>query len=97
MTRYSVQSRDWIFVKGYGFLSFAKNIGWNLSSKYSQKLLDHAADALKTSSKRVIQKIAEATCDLIGNKIANKSLKTSPQDDLETNEEILRENINLQN
>ena len=24
--RYSVQSRDWIFVKGYGFLSFAKNI-----------------------------------------------------------------------
>ena len=100
MTRYSVQSRDWIFVKGYGFLSFAKNIGWNLSSKYSQKLLDHVADALKTSSKRVIQKIAEATGDLIGNKIANKFTrvsKTSPQDNLETNEEILRENINLQN
>ena len=49
MTRYSVQSRDPIFVKGYEFLSFAKNIGknigkkisGNLSSKYSQKLLDH--------------------------------------------------------
>ena len=25
--RYSVQPRDRIFVKGYGFLSFAKNIG----------------------------------------------------------------------
>ena len=37
MTRYSVQPRDRIFVKGSGFLSFAKNmrrnIGKNLSSK----------------------------------------------------------------
>ena len=24
---YSVQPRDWIFVKGYGFLSFAKSMG----------------------------------------------------------------------
>ena len=45
MVRYSVQPRDAIFVKGYGFLSFAKNIGKNirknisknLSGKYSQK------------------------------------------------------------
>ena len=48
-----------------------------------QKLLDHvkksAADALKTSSKRVIQKTAEATAtgDLIGNKIANRITKVS--------------------
>ena len=50
MTRYSVQPRDIIFVKGYGSLSFAKNmgqkIGKNISksskSKYSQKLMDHA-------------------------------------------------------
>ena len=27
MTRYSVQPRDQIFVKGYGFSSFAKNMG----------------------------------------------------------------------
>ena len=91
MIRYSVQPRDRIFVKGYGFLSFAKNMAKNigknisksLSGKYSpgmltmrQKLLDHAkqsaTDALKTSSKRVIQKTAEATGDLIGNKIANE-------------------------
>ena len=35
MTRYSVQHRDQIFVKGYGFLPFAKNmdksIGKNIS------------------------------------------------------------------
>ena len=30
MMRYSVQRRDWIFVKGYRFLSFAKNIGKNI-------------------------------------------------------------------
>ena len=80
MTRYSVQPRDRRFVEGYGFLSFAKNIGKNisknLSSKYGQKHLDHAkksaTGALKTSLKRVIQKTAEATGDLIGNKIANK-------------------------
>ena len=50
MTRYSVQPRDRIFVKSYGFLPFTKNksnnIGKNisktLSSKYSLKCLDHA-------------------------------------------------------
>ena len=38
--RYSIESRDRIYVKGYGFLSFAKNIGKNVSNKYGQKLLD---------------------------------------------------------
>ena len=44
MTRYSAELRDQIFVKGYGLLSFAKNIDKNigkniiknLSRKYSQ-------------------------------------------------------------
>ena len=70
----------------YGFLSFVKNMGKNiiqqLSCKYSQKLLDHAkqcaADALKTTSKRVSQKTAEeATGDLIGNKVSDKVTKIS--------------------
>ena len=42
MARYSIEPGDYIFVKGYGFLSFTKNIGKSLSGKYSQKLLDHA-------------------------------------------------------
>ena len=74
--RCSIEPRDRIYVKGFGFLSFAKNIGKNLSNKYGQKLLDSAkkftADAIKTASKRVIQKTAKATGDLIGNKIADK-------------------------
>ena len=57
-----------------------------MTSKCSQKLFDHAKksaeDALKTASNRPIQKTGEATCDLIGNKIAFKITtisKTLPQ------------------
>ena len=53
-----------------------KTLGKNLSGKYSKKLLDHAkqsaTDALKSTSIKVIQKTAEATGDLIGNKVADK-------------------------
>ena len=75
--------------------NIGKNISKNVRDKYSQKLLDHtnqfATDALETVSKRAIQKPAEATGDLIGNKIANriaKFFKTLPQNNSEivTNE-----------
>ena len=56
--RYSIEPKDQIYVKGYGFLSFAKNIGKNLSNKYSQKPLDIAKKsttfATKAASKRAI-------------------------------------------
>ena len=74
--RYSIKPRDRIYVKGYGFLSFAKSMGKSLNNKYGQKLLDSAkkstTDAIKTTSERAIQKTAEATGDLIGSKIAYK-------------------------
>ena len=74
--RYSIETRDRRYVNGYGVLSFAKNIGKNLSNKYGQKLVDSAkksaTDALKTASKRAIQKIAETTGVLVGNEIADK-------------------------
>ena len=40
--RYSIEAKDRTYVKGHGFLSFTKNMGKNLSSKYVQKLLDSA-------------------------------------------------------
>ena len=44
------------YVKGYGFLSFAKKIG----NKYGKKIMEAATkteiDAAKTASKRVVQK-----------------------------------------
>ena len=70
--RYSIEPRDRIYVKRYGFMSFARS----MSSKYGKKLVDtaknSATDAIKTASKRAIQKTAEATGDLIGNKTADK-------------------------
>ena len=54
--RYSIEPRDRIYVKGYGFMTFAKN----LINKYSQKIIDtakkSATDAIKTASQRAIQK-----------------------------------------
>ena len=51
-------------------------MGKNRSIKYGQKLLDItkklATNALTTASKRVLQKTADATGDLVGNKIADK-------------------------
>ena len=81
--RYSIEPRKRRYVKGYGFFSFARNLGTyatkvakNLNSKYGQKLADSAkksaTDAFKIASKRAIQKAAEATGDLVGNTIANK-------------------------
>ena len=70
-----------IYVKGYGFLYFAKNMGKSWNNKYSQKLLDSAkkstTGAIKTALKRAIKKTAEATGDLIGNKIADKITSVS--------------------
>ena len=89
MTPYSVQFRDWIFVKSYGFLSFAKNVGENIgknlsknsNGKYKQKLLGHAkqfvTDEIKTAWKRAIQNTAEATGDLISDKIADRIMNVS--------------------
>ena len=59
---HSIETRGWVFAKGYGSLSFAKNndknllknISKNLSGKSSQKDIDHVqkstTDAIKTVS-----------------------------------------------
>ena len=60
--RYSTEPREITYVKGYGFLSFARNMGThatkvakNLNNKYGQKLADSAkksaADAFKIATK----------------------------------------------
>ena len=82
------------------FFSFAKNMGKSLSNKYSQKHLDSAkkstADAIKTAS--AIQKTAEATGDLIGNKIAGKITKPATElhsKELHNSDEIKEEDVEI--
>ena len=83
--RYSIEPRDRIYVKGCGSLSFAKNMGRNLSNKFGQKLFHSAkkstTDAIKTASKRAIQKITEGTG---ADKIASVSKKSAKE--LQNNE-----------
>ena len=75
--RYSIEPRNRIYVKGYGFMSFARS----MSNKYGKKLVDtakkSATDAMKIASKRAIQKTAEPTGDLVGNKIADETTSVS--------------------
>ena len=65
-----------------------------MSNKYSQKIFDRAkkstTDAIKTASKRAIQKTAEATSDIIGNKTADKITKVSKEYHSKTSQNALK-------
>ena len=61
MRRYSIESRRRKYVKGYGFLPFAR--------KYKKQLLDTGLDA----SKKVVRKASE----FIGNKTADAVTKSN--------------------
>ena len=70
--RYSIEPRERRYIKGYGFLSFARSFG----NKYGKKLTDTAIktgkDFATIAGKIIVHKSAEATGDLIGNKIDDK-------------------------
>ena len=61
----SIESRIRKYVKGYGFLSFAR--------KYKKQLLDIGLDAVKTASEKVVHKADE----ILGNKTAETVTKSN--------------------
>ena len=66
-------------------MSTAIKTGTNFNSKYGKKLTDTAIktgkDVATIAGKKIVHKTAEATGDLVGNKIADKSTaKPSPKD-----------------
>ena len=84
---YSIEPIERRFVKGYGFMSFARNF----SDKYSKFLMDKGIDVIKTFSKtagkkKILKETAKATGDLIGNKIADK-ITAKPHHEDEVNNE----------
>ena len=86
--RYSTEPNFRKYIKGYGFLSFARKF----SNKCGKSLMDTATrtgmDVAKTASKRVVQKTAEATGDLIENKIADKITSIGKPKEKEKTKEI---------
>ena len=89
--RYSIEPRERRYVKRYGFLSFTRNIG----NKYGKKLTDTAIktgnDFAAIAGKKIVQKTAETTGYLIGNKIAYKITSASKKSQNEVNNEIPKE------
>ena len=57
--RYSIEPRDRVYVKGYGFMSFTRS----MINKYGKKLVDtakkFATDAIKTASEREYKKLQQ--------------------------------------
>ena len=66
--RYSIELRERRYVKGYGFLSFARNF----NDKYGKSLRNVSKTFAKTAGKEILKETAKATGDLIGSKIADK-------------------------
>ena len=97
---YSKDNQIRKYVKGYEFMSFAKNFGSKFGKKFLSKGIsaskriteNQGSEFSKIAGKKIVQKYAEATGDLIGSKIADKitslKVKDKPQ-------EIIEEEINI--
>ena len=110
--RYSIEPRERRYIKGYGFLFFAKNFGNKygkklmntaiktgtiFNSKYGKKLMNTAIktgkDFATIAGKKIVHKSAEATGDLIDNKIADKitsASKKSQNEEIQSNKAIIK-------
>ena len=75
--RYWLEPRDRIYVKGYGFISFARSMSNKCGKKFVETAKKSATDAIRIASKRAIQKTAEGTGDLVDNKIVDKIASVS--------------------
>ena len=84
--RYSIELKERRYLKGYGFMSFARNF----SDKYSKSLMDKGIDLSKTfaetAGKKILKKTAKATRDLIGNKIADKITAKPHKEEIQSDE-----------
>ena len=104
--RYSLEPSYRRYIQGQGFMSFAKNIGnkygkrifdksIDVSKKYGNKLLDKSIDAgkdfAKTAGKKVLHKSAEATGEMIGNKVADRITKSTRNKAQKEDDRIMEE------
>ena len=95
--RYSLEPHYRRYVQGQGFMSFARNIG----NKYGKKILDKSIDVGNSMKKKYGKKMldnslsagksAEATGDLIGNKIADRITKSTRNKAQKEDDRIMEE------
>ena len=104
--RYSLEPSYRKYVQGQGFMSFAKNIGnkygrkkfdksIDVSNKYGRKILDKSMDAgkdfAKIAGKKVLHKSAQATGEIIGNKVADRITKNPRNKAQKEDDRIMKE------
>ena len=104
--RYSLEPNYRKYIQGQGFMSFAKNIrnkysrkifdkSIDVSNKYGRKILDKSMDAskyfAKIAGKKVLHKSAEATGEMIGNKVADRITKSSRNKAQKEDDRIMEE------
>ena len=108
--RYSIESREVRYVKGYGFLSFARNIGnkygkklmnttiktgTNVNSKYGKKLTDTAIKSGKDFATIAGKKKIHKSAKATGDLIGNKIAdKITSASKKSQNEEIQSNEVN---
>ena len=86
--RYSPEPNYRTYVQGYGFLSFARKFGDKYGKTKTDTTTKTGKDFVKTASIRVVQKTAESTGDLIGNKIADKIISVGKSKNKKENNEM---------
>ena len=104
--RYSLEPHYRRYVQGQGFMSFARNIGnkygkkifdvsKSMKNKYGKKILDNSLsggkDFAKIAGKKVLNKSAEETGDLIGNKIADRITKSARNKEQKEDDRIMEQ------
>ena len=79
----------------YGKKIFDKSLDVDMKKKYGKKILDNSLstgkDFAKIAGKKVLTKIAEATGDLIGNKIADRMTKSARNKEQKEDDRIMEE------
>ena len=73
MISYSIEPKTRKYVKGYGFLSFAKNIIQQIRKKILGYCYKNRNMCCENYFQKLVQKTSEPTGELIGNKISEKS------------------------
>ena len=104
--RYSLEPHYRRYVQGQGFMSFARNIGIKYGRKIfdksldvgksmKKKILDNSLSAgkdfAKIAGKKVLIKRAEATGDLISNKIVDRITKSTRNKAQKEDDRIMEE------
>ena len=79
----------------YGRKIFDNSLGKSMKEKYGKKILDNSLSAgkdfAKIAGKRELTKSAQATGDLIGNKIADRITKSARNKEKKENDRIMEE------